>query len=195
MGWLADWLWCSASKNRLRALFLILSQSLCFSQNYWCMSGLEKQRGNIKSAFEVQGFLFFFVEPQLNVSTRTLIGIQPSSEGDGQSLWASVQMIFWSIEWARHMLCFLPSETYWLHTFLTDAERAVLVSVILIHNQSKSISGVEDMSNSINIQPEHTHPHSHPPPFLSHTPPTCMYVALYSPSPLLLEFVCTYLYV
>lgn len=60
MGRLAAWLWCSASKNRPRALFLILSQSLCFSQNYWCMSSLEKQRGNIKSAFEVWGGFFFF---------------------------------------------------------------------------------------------------------------------------------------
>lgn len=61
MGRLAAWLWCSASKNRPRALFLILSQSLCFSQNYWCMSGLEKQRGNIKSAFEVCGGFFFLL--------------------------------------------------------------------------------------------------------------------------------------
>lgn len=43
------------------ALFLISSQSLCFSQNYWCMNGLEKQRGgDFKSAFELWAFLCFF---------------------------------------------------------------------------------------------------------------------------------------
>ena len=79
MGWLADWLWRSASKNRLQASFLILSQSLCFSQNYWCMSGLEKQRGKHQKCFWSAGLFFFFVGPQLNVSTWILIGTQPPS--------------------------------------------------------------------------------------------------------------------
>lgn len=88
-----------------------------------------KNRGETSKVLLKCRVLFCFVKPQLNVSTRTLIGIQPSSEGDGQSLWASVQMIFWSIKWARHMLCFLSSEAYWLHTFFTDAESLELYSL------------------------------------------------------------------
>lgn len=96
MGWLAERLWRSASKNRLRASFLILSRSLCFSQNYWCMSGLEKQRGETSKVLLKCGcvlfffcfflFLFFFVR-QLNVSTWILIGLQPSSGGKDGGLY------------------------------------------------------------------------------------------------------------
>lgn len=193
MGWLADWLWCAASKNRLRALFLILSQSLCFSQNYWCMSGLEKQRGNIKSAFEVQGFVLFcqtttkrfHQNPDWYTAViwrrwTIFVGVCPDDILiDQMGKTHAVLLILRSVlithflyrcwkSWA--VLTLLPG---WTAVFA----RVRFVFVILIHNQSKSISGV---------QPEHTHPHSHPPPFLSHTPPTCMYVALYFPLPLLL---------
>ena len=103
MGWLADWLWRSASKNRLRALFLILSQSLCFSQNYWCMSVLEKQKGNIKSAFEVQGFFCRTTTKRFHLNPDWCAAVVEKMQEINMSFirdYASVWMLFGSIAWA-----------------------------------------------------------------------------------------------
>lgn len=134
MGWLADWLWRSASKNRLQASFLILSQRLCFSQNYWCMSGLEKQRANIKSAFEVWGV---FVRPQLKVSTWILIGMQPLSKGDERSFFSPcdytcVRILFRQIQ--RINMCCAFSATGWFYTLAAHADRAVQCVIAGVHS-------------------------------------------------------------
>ena len=115
MGWLADRLWCSASKNRLQASFLILSRSLFFTKvlmHEWP----EKTEGKHQKCFWSVGVLS---DHKLNVSTWILIGIQASSEGDEQPLWdcACIQIRSRSIEMAdKCKECATHLQTKWDHT-------------------------------------------------------------------------------
>ena len=150
MGWLADWLWRSASKNRLRALFLILSQSLCFSQNYWCMSVLEKQKGNIKSAFEVQVFFCRTTTKRFHLNPDWCTAVVEKMQEINMSFirdYASVWMLFGSIGqihveirfscakldnvWERWGRAPPPGWNSW-------ESRARSTSGTLIHNQNNS---------------------------------------------------------
>lgn len=132
MGWLVGWRWCSASKKRLRPLCLMLSQSLCFSQNYWCMSGLEKQRGKHQKFFWSAPALLFFSKLRLNVSTGTLISVQVSNELGGR--FGNVVL------WFDQMGTFLASQMWWLWPLRRDLQylfcnwTVEMMSGILIRN-------------------------------------------------------------
>lgn len=120
----ADRLWRSASKNRLQASFLILSQSLFFTKvlmREWPEKKKKDRAKHQKCFWSV--CVCCVVRPQLNVSTWILIDIQPSSKEDEQPFWdcsctrskrQKHQM------WRTHLL---SSDNIWSYTCFTSANK------------------------------------------------------------------------
>lgn len=128
----ADWLWRSASKNRLQASFLILSQSLFFTKvlmHEWPEK--KKDRAKHQKCFWsvcVCACAGGVGRPQLNASTWILIDIQPSSKEDEQPFWDCACTRIRIRSEIKTVLKYkrrhhLSTDNMWSHTFLYSCQK------------------------------------------------------------------------